>query len=153
MLNCRRILLLLGDAQAQANLASVRQNYFGLRASDRGFGFGDLLPIGLGVDTEQELPGGILRSLGDQHLGDAGQRIQRRRIQAVAEDLRPAYDPLLHIEMELDPAPAEALVQLMAERRRMAEVPLPAALAGEGLARRPVGPACRTGALDEGPGP
>ena len=27
-------LLLLGDAQAQANLASVRQNYFGLRASE-----------------------------------------------------------------------------------------------------------------------
>ncbi|MNH23931.1 hypothetical protein D3C79_838430 [compost metagenome] len=35
--------------------------------------------------------------------------------------------------MQLHPAPAETLVQLMGKGRRMAKVPLPAALAGKGL--------------------
>lgn len=64
-----------------------------------------------------------------------GQCIQWGRIQAVAEDLRPTYDPLLHIEMQLHPAPVEALVQLMGERRRMTKIPLPAALAGESVGK------------------
>ena len=41
----------------------------------------------------------------------------------------------LDIKMQLNAAPAKALVQQMREGRRLAEVPLPAALAGEGLGK------------------
>ncbi len=41
----------------------------------------------------------------------------------------------LDVKMQLNAAPAKALVQQMREGRRLAEVPLPTALAGEGLGK------------------
>lgn len=42
---------------------------------------------------------------------------------------------LLDVKMQLDAAPAKALIQQVGESGRLAEVPLPAALAGEGLGK------------------
>jgi hypothetical protein len=41
----------------------------------------------------------------------------------------------LNVKMQLHAAPGKALIQQMGEGRRLTEVPLPAALAGEGFGK------------------
>jgi len=59
------------------------------------------------------------------------QPLQRSGIQTVGEHLRTNNRSLLHVEEQIHAAPDEAFVKQMAERRRLAEVPFPAALFGE----------------------
>src|SRR5690606_11988086 len=61
------------------------------------------------------------------------QRLKRCGIEAVGKHLGTGDMTFLDVKVQLDAAPGETLIKQMAEGGRLAEVPLPAALAGKRL--------------------